>query len=498
MRISAWWACFLVPVLYLATIYSRQPGYRLSGPEGRPPARHRLLYDDYDATAYALRGLNAWFGRPPGRLQEPPHYEPLDFAVLLQTAPSIGRETSPFFLEYPTVTLWFFEIPFFLPPALGPSSVSGALADGWHTNVVEHEPQTALERFIWHKLRFAVRTYEAIGIGALVALMIVIRRGYGELRLATLTAPLTPTPLPPEGERGSTVSPQVPPAKADSLETFAPPQHGNGDAGGTWTALLLLLPASLYFSANRFDVLPALLVASSLAALGRNRPVLSGCLLAVATLVKLYPACIAMVVVVALSRNPQRLGRWLAAFVATGVLVSVMTIAQFGWASWWAPYWYQFNRTQDSYDVSFYGVLWPAALASNPIGKAFRLGTVLGVLILALWSRPRRMDDVLRCSAAVLIVLVSVQAFYSPQWILWLAPLLLPLGQRHAIFAAGYGLLDLITYLTFPAVSDWPMSSARASCLDSLVWARAIVLCALLVALIAGQCRSRYRMSPVD
>jgi hypothetical protein len=544
MRLSAWWVCLLIPVLYLAAIYLRQPDDRLSGPEGLPLARHRLLYDDYDSTAYALRGLNAWFGRPPGRLQEPPHYEPLDFAVLLQTAPSVGRERSPFFLEYPTVTLWFFEIPFLLPPALSPSSVSQALADGWHTNVVEHEPQTALERFIWRKLRFAVRTYEAIGIAALMALMVVVRRGYGQLLpcgLTTLAAPLTRTPLPPGGERGSTVSLPDPPAEVSSLEaeisavsspevaraippssqelapssplsrlggrgqgeegnlsgleTFSRRHDGNGQASGTWPALLLLLPASLYFSANRFDVLPALLVACSLAALGRDRSTLSGCLLAVATLVKLYPVCIAMVIVVALSRNPRRLGRWLAAFVPTGLLVLVATVPQFGCAGCWVPYWYQFNRTQDSYDASFYGVLWPVALASNPMGgKAFRLGTVLCVLMLALWSRPRRMDDLLRCSAAVLIALVSVQAFYSPQWILWLAPLLLPLGQRHAIFAAGYALLDVITYLTFPVVSDWPMSSVRAYGLDSLVWARAIVLCALLIALIAGQWRSRYRV----
>jgi hypothetical protein len=461
MRRSAWLACLLVPVLYLAAIYLRQPDDRLRGPEGQPPTRHRLIYDDYDATAYALRGLNAWLGRPPGRFQEPTPYTPLDFAVLVQTAPSIGRERMPFFLEYPTVTLWLFEIPFALPPAVSPGSVSQALADGWHTNVVEHDPQTGLERFLWRKLRFAVRTYEAIGIAALIALMVVIGRGYGELSQH--------------------------PEKTQDYESRS------------WTAILLLLPASLYFSANRFDVLPALLVACSLAALGRDRPALSGSLLAMATLVKVYPVCIALVIFMAFCRDSRRVGRWLAAFVTTGVLVLLATIPQFGWAGWWAPYWYQFNRTQDSYDASFYGVLWPAPLASNSIGgKLFRLGAVLGALILAIWSRPRRMNDVLRSSAAVLIVLVSVQAFYSPQWILWLAPLLLPLGQRHPIFAAGYGLLDVITYLTFPLVSDWPMSSARAYCLDGLVWARAIVLCALLVALIAGQWRSRYRMAPSD
>src|SRR5271165_4742698 len=108
MRLSAWWLCLLVPVAYLASIFIRQPDDRLQGPLGDPPVRHRLLYDDYDATAYALRGMNAWLGRAPGQLQEPPHYQPFDFAFLLQTAPPIGRARSPFFLEYPAVTLWLF------------------------------------------------------------------------------------------------------------------------------------------------------------------------------------------------------------------------------------------------------------------------------------------------------------------------------------------------------------------------------------------------------
>jgi hypothetical protein len=447
----------LIPVLYLVTIYLQQPDYRLSGPEGEPPARHRLLYDDYDATAYALRGLNAWFGRPAGRLQEPTPYYPQDFAVLLQTTSTIAHERTPFFLEYPPVTLWLFEIPFFLPPVLNPSSVSQALADGWHTNVVEHDPQAGLERFIWRKLRFAARTYEAIGIGALMALMLVVRRGYGELPLRH--------------------------------------QKGEVHATGSWTAILLLLPASLYFSANRFDVLPALLVACSLAALGRDRPALSACLLAVATLVKLYPVFIAAVVVAALSRHADQLRRWFVAYLATAILVSAATIPQTGWAGWWTPYWYQLNRTTDSYDASFYGVLWPAGLAGNQAGKAFRLVAVLAALVPVVLSRPQYMDDILRYSAAVLIVLVSVQTFYSPQWILWLAPLLLALGRRQPIIAASYGLMDAITYLTFPVVSDWPMSTARAYCLDSLVWARAILLCTLLVALVGAQWRSRTRMT---
>src|SRR5262249_20067667 len=239
----------------------------------------------------------------------------------------------------------------------------------------------------------------------LIAIMVVIRRGYGE--------------LPWHHEKEQPV-------------------------GGSWTALLLLLPGSLYFSANRFDVLPALLVASGLATLGRGRPRVSGCLLAVATLVKVYPACIAIVILAALSKHPNQLGRWFGGFVAAGVIASLATIPQYGWAGSWAPYWYQFNRTEDSYDASFYGVLWPVGLASNQIGgKSFRLGAVLSVLMLSLVSRPQRMDDVLRSSAAVLIALVSVQTFYSPQWILWLAPLLLPLGRRQPIFAAGYAVLDV-------------------------------------------------------
>ena len=56
---------FLVPPLYLALILWLQPGDHLGDPPAGWPDE-RLLYDDYDLTAFALRGLNAARGRTPG------------------------------------------------------------------------------------------------------------------------------------------------------------------------------------------------------------------------------------------------------------------------------------------------------------------------------------------------------------------------------------------------------------------------------------------------
>ena len=77
------------------------------------------------------------------------------------------------------------------------------------------------------------------------------------------------------------------------------------------SGLLLLLPAALYFTLNRFDMLPALLTALSLACLGRRWTAASALFLAAATIVKVYPVLLAPLVLrhlLAERRGAARLG----------------------------------------------------------------------------------------------------------------------------------------------------------------------------------------------
>ena len=64
------WAPFAVPVLYLALIFHLQPEDYLGPAEGAEWA-HQRVFDDYDMTAIALRGLNATLGRSAGRTDVP-------------------------------------------------------------------------------------------------------------------------------------------------------------------------------------------------------------------------------------------------------------------------------------------------------------------------------------------------------------------------------------------------------------------------------------------
>jgi hypothetical protein len=91
----------------------------------------------------------------------------------------------------------------------------------------------------------------------------------------------------------------------------------------------------------------------------------------------------------------------------------------------------------------------------------------------------------------VLIVFVSLAVFFSPQWILWLAPLLLPLAPGRRGLIALIVALDLITFFTWPVRpelwhlhTDWVSAATGERLVDLAVYARFAVLAALAVVLL--------------
>src|SRR5262249_45448633 len=126
------WA-FLAPPVYLGLVVALQPDDRLGEPDAAPWLG-RLVYDDYDVTAMALRGLNADRGRTPGQLEPPPALPSDDFHALL-SEPVAARPR--YFLEYPPAALLLFCLPWEWNP---PPTVPAAVLDACHNSLVEHEP----------------------------------------------------------------------------------------------------------------------------------------------------------------------------------------------------------------------------------------------------------------------------------------------------------------------------------------------------------------------
>ena len=226
--------------------------------------------------------------------------------------------------------------------------------------------------------------------------------------------------------------------------------------------LLLLLPASLYFSLFRFDIIPTLLTALSLVCLGRRYWLASGAILGLAVLVKVYPILLAPLILRYILVPGASDGRgwraallWVAGGIGVAVCCLVPTLGTSGWEAVWTPYQFQLNR--EPFYWTPYGFYLPSSLADNsPLSRGFRLGTlVVAVLGLAAWP-VRDMASLLRRGTVILIVFISLSVVFSPQWILWLAPLVLPLASRSWLLTILVVAIDLTTFLMWPYIVMLP------------------------------------------
>lgn len=408
------WLPFIIAPAYLAVVLSFQPAHHV----GLPPESvwmGRLVYDEGDVAAMALRGINAHLGRTAGNVATPVYVPLQEYRVRMDDTERPYQDT--YFLEYPHASLLIFRLGYIWQADLEPPPAS--VCDGAYLNVSDHQPENPRDRRLWRQFRLATQTYLFIFLACQLALMLVLTKGY---------------------------------------EPGDPP-------GPIW---ICVLPAAMYFTLHRFDIVPALLTALSLMALGRKWFLAAALCLAAATAVKVYPVLLAPLVVGYLWDRRAVALRWAAAYAATLALFFLPVVLLSGWACFWGPYQVQLNR--DPMGPTLYGVVFPASWSGHETGpKLFRLGVVLSTTALLLCGRIDSMNTLLRRGAIVLIVFVSVPVFYSPQWVLWLLPLLVPLAQRQRWLLLPMVALDLITYLSFPIAwesslpqyFDWlPLQSA--------------------------------------
>jgi hypothetical protein len=393
---------FLVPLIYLALIFIVQPPDRLGALDGWGGVE-ALIYDDYDGACMALRGLNSLRGRSPSEVEHPPWPDPEKFNEALDSNVALK---SGYYLEYPHATLLLFRLGYLFVPDIENRPIPAAVLDNSHHCLVEHRPRSDEEWSLWRDFRNALRTYQVLMTGCLLLLMALVASGY---------------------------------------------EPGGKLSGPAW---LFILPAAMYFALMRFDVLPALLVAASFFCLGRRWLIASALLLGVGTMVKVYPLFVAPLILRYLSSERRSFLSWGAAYLATLAAILLGTAAIFGWQLALLPYRIQLARGLES-NMTLYGYLLPVELGSPSwVGRSFRQGSVALAILAMAWHRPSDLADVLRRSATVLLVFLAVQVFYSPQWLLWLLPLLAPLISRHHFLLFWTVALDLITYLSFPIGVD--------------------------------------------
>lgn len=238
-----------------------------------------------------------------------------------------------------------------------------------------------------------------------------------------------------------------------------------------WRVALLLLPASLYFTFNRFDIVPVGIVLASLVLTHRRRFGWAIALLAVGFFIKWYTVLLIPIILLyadsQMVREQYDRWRWRMLALATGVILipSAILLGLTGYLSVF-PYAYHMSR-----GVEYGTVLVPylaqvfRILSESGEGILMRMvsfilfsGQIGLPLILFLNGRALRrrvttMHDVIRWMSCIIILFLLLAKFYSPQFFLWIAPLLIITARdRKDIWLIVA--MDLIHYLTFPVIFD--------------------------------------------
>ena len=260
---------------------------------------------------------------------------------------------------------------------------------------------------------------------------------------------------------------------------------------------------------GRFDLIPAGLALGALILASKQRWNWAYLLLAVATLMKFYPAVLLPVFFIA--QQKQLSGKWLAwsrwrslgVFVGTCALVTLISLL-LNVADTLEPFAYFFNRPiqVESFPAT---LLWFGQFVGRPVQYSFvyqslnftsslsskvSLGStfllIVGLLY-TFWLQWRDKLDIFTASLLTLLIVVILGKVFSPQYLMWVTPLIAYVGKSNWKWIVSWGAVAALTtfiypfmYVTFPSMytdnfhsQQYPVIVVR----DLLVLA---IVCALL------------------
>jgi hypothetical protein len=249
--------------------------------------------------------------------------------------------------------------------------------------------------------------------------------------------------------------------------------------------------------------LPAALTVAALAAFVRSRDRLAFGVLGLSIAVKLYPG---VLVPLALSYVWRRRGRH-EALVCLGILSAVVAVAFLPFLALSpdglaASVSRQLGRPLQIESLASGFLLVAHHVAgvdlemrsshgsqnlsgSGPAAAAVVLSLAQIAALAWIWSRrPATLDELLRWSAAAVVAFVALGKVVSPQFLIWLAPLVpLVAGRRGVRASAVLAAAMVLTQLWFPS-RYWVLAMEFDALASWLVMARDLTLVALLALLV--------------
>ena len=274
-------------------------------------------------------------------------------------------------------------------------------------------------------------------------------------------------------------------------------------------ALLMLLPASLYFAFNRFDLAVTLFVGLALFFQIRGRPRLAAAALGLAIMTKWAPLALVPLFLAhgfarardrgAPTRAAVRDGVILPGAIVGAVIVVVLGITFVwgggGWAAVWElPRWHIEERKLNHASLlsaltseRAWGLL-PSS-AAPALDKIFKVLQLLPGLALAFFPVRSATRLVLGCLAATTAMVVFSE-FFSPQWVIWITALAILVVPRLRWLLLFVIVLEVVMYLQLPVFHHHAQATGEFGIFDVVMSVRAIWMLLFLAAAIVAFVRA--------
>jgi hypothetical protein len=223
-------------------------------------------------------------------------------------------------------------------------------------------------------------------------------------------------------------------------------------------AFLLFLPASFYFSYNRFDIIPTFFILLALWLINNKKYYYAIFTLTIAVFIKWYAILIIPIFLNYIFWNQNKKMPWniIFIFIITSSVIIFFTFIIGGVEAITAPYLFHLNRGMEK-NIFLWLIIPLTKIKAIPnLENKLLLGSLImqfSAIPIALSSRIDTFRKTLQWSTISILFFFIFAKFYSPQWVLWITPLLILLANdwKDIFWIIA---LDLSSYILFPIVYD--------------------------------------------
>lgn len=249
-------------------------------------------------------------------------------------------------------------------------------------------------------------------------------------------------------------------------------------------------PALVFYAAYNWDLLPVAMCVAALYAWARGRPLVAAALFGLGTATKLYPAIFLLPMCLdrLLARDPRGALKLVAASAGAWLAVNLPFIV-INAEGWVGTYLFQLGRAADITTNSIY--FWGLPRLTTPQVDRLSSALMLTSWLIALtigWTRRNEPDGYpwIAVGAGMLCGFLAFNKVYSPQYILWVLPLLVVLRVRWGWWLA-YWVVDACLFV---GVTRWfwemghdPTFTMAKQAAVIGVWGKTVVLALFVVLL---------------